>query len=214
MDPPRPTPKEIHPLDAEQTRRFLQATRDDELEAFFVVAVTTRARRGEILALRWGDINLDARTMQIKRTLSRAKSGPRYTSPKSSKGRSIKLGELAVAALRRHRLRQNATRLKAGVLWRDEDLVFTSTTGMPLSPSVVDDHHFKPILVKAALPHIRLHDLRHTAASLLLQNNVHPKIVSETLGHANISITLDRYSHLLPNMGDVVATAMDTALNL
>jgi integrase len=214
VDPPQPRPKEIQPLDAEQTKRLLEAARDDDLEAFFVVAVTAGPRRGELLGLRWSDLNLDARTMRIQRTLSRAKSGPRYTPPKNGKGRSVKLAEIAVAALRRHRHRQNEARLKAGSAWTDEDLVFTTAVGGPLSPSVVDRYHHRPLLQRAGLPDIRIHDLRHTAASLLLQNNVHPKYVAETLGHANISITLDRYSHILPNMGSVVASAMDEALGL
>ena len=113
---------------------------------------------------------------------------------------------------RRHRLRQNEQRLKAGAYWEDNDLVFTNAVGRPLSPDVVDRGHFKPLLQRAGLPDIRMHDLRHTAATLLLQNNVHPKYVAETLGHANIAITLNTYSHVLPNMGDVVADAMGRAL--
>jgi integrase len=151
--------------------------------------------------------------MHIQRTLSRAKIGPRFTPPKNAKGRSVKLSELAVAALRRHRLRQTEQRLAAGSAWADNDLVFANATGGPLPPNGIDRAHFKPLLAKAGLPPIRLHDLRHTAASLLLQSNVHPKYVAETLGHSNIKITLDTYSHALPNMGDVVAGTMDAVLS-
>ena len=163
-------------------------------------------------SLRLSDLDLDARTMHIRRTLSRAKSGPRFTPPNNGKGRQVKLGELAVAALRRHSLRQNEQRLVAGAAWRDNDLVFANPVGEPLSPNGIVTHHFQPLLAQAGLPNVRLHDPRHTAATLLLLNNVHPKYVAETLGHSNIKITLDTYSHVLPNMGTVVADTMDRAL--
>ena len=172
------------------------------------------ARRGELCALRWSEVDLDSRTVQIQRTLSRAKSGPRYNPPKNGKGRSVRLGELAVAALRRHRLRQTEQRLAAGGTWVDNDLVFPNAVGEPLSPPGIDRHHFKPLLKKAGLPDIRLHDLRHTCATLLLAAGTHPKYVAELLGHSDIGITLNTYSHVLPNMGTVVADTMDRALEL
>jgi integrase len=120
-----------------------------------------------------------------------------------------------VDALRRHRVAQSATRLRAGALWHDDgDLVFASNTGTPLTRDAVDRRHFKPLLERAGLPRsTRLHDLRHTCATLLLSRGVHPKLVQELLGHATVAMTLDRYSHVLPSMSDQTALAMDAALS-
>ena len=126
----------------------------------------------------------------------------------------MKLGELAVAALRRHRLRQTEQRLAAGSKWADNGLVFANATGGPLAPHGIDTYHFKPLLKKAGLPDIRLHDLRHTCATLLLQQGTHTKYVAETLGHSDIGITLNTYSDVLPNMGDDVADTIDRDLEL
>jgi integrase len=213
-DPPKPRPEEIRPLDAAQTKRLLETARGNELEALFVIAVTAGLRRGELLGLRWSDIDLDAATMHVSRTLSRAKSGPRFTTPKNGKGRNVKLGVRAVEALKRHRATQSAARLKAGSAWQDNDLVFATSTGAPLSPDVVDRGHFKPLLSRAGLPiTTRLHDLRHTCATLLLAQGMHPRLVQELLGHATVAMTLDRYSHVMPGMGEQTAAAMDAALS-
>jgi integrase len=212
-DPPKPQPKEIRPLDADQAMRLLDATRGTRFGAAFVLALTTGARIGEILALHWDDAEPDRATMRIARTLSEAKGGPRFTTPKSGKGRSVKLTALAVEALHRHRARQNEERLRAGGAWCDNDLVFTTRLGTPYQRVHLEKRHFRPLLAQADLPRITLHDLRYTAATLLLSEGVHPKLVQELLGHSSIAITLDRYSHFLPSMGDQTALAMDAALS-
>jgi integrase len=193
--------------------RLLDATRGTRFGAAFVLALTTGARIGEILALHWDDAEPDRATMRIARTLSEAKGGPRFTTPKSGKGRSVKLTALAVEALHRHRARQNEERLRAGGAWCDNDLVFTTRLGTPYQRVHLEKRHFRPLLAQADLPRITLHDLRHTAATLLLSEGVHPKLVQELLGHSSIAITLDRYSHFLPSMGDQTALAMDAALS-
>ncbi len=150
--------------------------------------------------------------MRVARTLSRANNGPRFTTPKNGKGRSITLTKQPVEALRSHRKRQNEERLLS-TLWEDNGLLFASETGTPLSRDMVDGRSFKPLLKRCGLEPVRLHDLRHTCATLLLTRAVHPKFVQELLGHSSIAMTLDRYSHWIPSMGDQTARAMEAALN-
>jgi integrase len=211
--PPRPNPGEIRPLDAEQARRILEASRENRLEALYVIAVTAGLRIGELLGLKWTDIDLDAGTLRLRRTRSQARTGPTFTAPKNGKGRSIRLTQRAVEALRAHKAAQNAERLKLGELWTDNDLVFCTTAGRPLDFRNLATASFKPLLKKAGLPDIRFHDLRHTCATLLLSRGHHPKLVQELLGHASVAMTLDRYSHVLPGMGDQTAAAMEAALS-
>jgi integrase len=218
--PPKPNPEEIRPLDAEQARTLLEAARGNRLEALFVLAVTTGLRIGELLGLKWEDVDLGAETLRVRRTKSQAKTGPTFTAPKNGKGRSIRLTRRAVEALRAHKAAQNAERLKLGDLWEDNGLIFCTTAGKPLDFRNVATASFKPLLKKAGLPDkkaglpdIRFHDLRHTCATLLLSRGHHPKLVQELLGHASVAMTLDRYSHVLPGMGDQTAAAMEAALS-
>ena len=213
--PPKPNPEEIHPLDAEQARRLLEVASEagDRLEALYVLAVTAGLRIGELLGLKWEDMDLDAETLHVRRTRSQAKSGPSFTTPKSGKGRSIRLTQRAVEALKSHKAVQNAERLKLGDLWENNDLVFCTTAGKLLDFRNVATASFKPLLKKAGLPDIRFHDLRHTCATLLLSRGHHPKLVQELMGHASVAMTLDRYSHVLPGMGEQTAAAMEAALS-
>ena len=213
--PPKPDSEEIKPLDAEQARQFLRAAGGDRFEALYVLAVTAGMRIGELLALRWQDVDLETEraTLRVRRTKSTAKSGPAFTTPKNGKGRSIRLTRHAIEALKAHRAAQNAERLKAGTLWQDHGLVFCTHGGRPLDSHNVARTSFKPLLKRAELPDIRFHDLRHTCATLLLSRGHHPKLVQELLGHASVALTLDRYSHVLPGMGDQTAAAMEAALS-
>ena len=211
-DPPRVRPPEIQPLDAEQTRTLLDAARTEPLGSLYVVAVTSGLRIGELLALRWMDVDLEQGVMRVSRTLSRAKGGPRFTTPKNGKGRPVTLTREAIEALRSHRKDQNEVRLKLGTLWEDNGLIFASETGAPLTRDFVDRRSFKPLLKRARLPEKRLHDLRHTCATLLLGQGVHPTLVQKLLGHASVVMTLNRYSHWMPSMGDQTARAMEAAL--
>jgi integrase len=211
-EPPKVRPPEIHPLDAGEAKYLLEEARGERLEAVYVVAVSAGLRIGEILGLRWTDVDIERDSLRVARTLSRAKSGPRFTTPKNGKGRSIVLTKQAVEALRSHRKRQNVERLRSGTLWEDNGLVFASETGKPLTRDFVDRRSFKPLLKRAGLPKKKLHDLRHTCATLLLSQGVHPAFVQELLGHASIVMTLDRYSHWVPSMGDQTARAMEAVL--
>jgi integrase len=214
VKPPRPVVKEIRPLSPEQVRTLLSEAHGDRLEALYVLAVTTGMRQGELLGLKWEDVDLQARTLRVRRTLSTATGrGFSFSAPKTAKGRrSIKLPETAVSSLRNHREAQLEERDRLAGLWQDHDLVFTTQVGTPISRQDLITRSFKPLLQRADLPDIRFHDLRHTCATLLLSKGVHPKLVQELLGHATIAITLDTYSHVLPGMGDQTANAMEDAL--
>ena len=206
--------EEMHPLSVEQTRALLEAARQDRLEALYVLAVHTGLRQGELLGLKWEDADFEAGTLQVRRSLATAKGGPVLAAPKTrGSRRTVKLTRGAVEALRGHLQRQLEEIDRAGSLWRENGLVFASETGEPLDRRYLTSRRFKALLRRAGLPDIRFHDLRHTCATLLLSKNVNPKIVSEMLGHASIAITLDTYSHVLPNMRDQAAAAMENALS-
>ena len=169
--------------------------RRSSAEALYVVAVTAGIREDELLGLRWEDLDLDAGKFAIRRSLSITKDGPAYELPKNGKGRSIKLTAQAVEALKRHRADQNEERLSLGTLWQDYGLIFPGHSGQPMRAWSLTGGPFLRLLKRAGLPEkTRFHDLRHTCATLLLGKSVHPKIVQELLGHATISITLQRSS--------------------
>ena len=213
---PRPTPEEMRPLSAEEARRLLDAAAEDRLEALYVLAVTTGMRCGELLGLKWSDIDLENASVSVRRTLTRIDNGKRLAlgEPKTKKSRrTIHLTEAAVEALREHLEWQLRDIEILGDRYVDEGLVFSTQRGTPINPSNLRQRSFAPLLKKAGLPQIRFHDLRHTCATLLLSKGVHPKFVQELLGHATIAITLDTYSHVMPGMGDQTARAMQDALS-
>jgi integrase len=214
VKPPQPEKKEIRPLSPEQARALLRTAKKERLEALYVLAITTGMRQGELLALKWEDVNFEAGVLQVRRTLSTATGGGfTFSAPKTAKSRrSIKLPNTALSSLRKHRKAQLEERMRLSELFIDQGLVFTSRVGTPISRQDLITRSFKPLLKRAGLPDIRFHDLRHTCATLLLGKGVHAKFVQELLGHATISITLDTYSHVLPGMGDAAAGAMDEAL--
>jgi integrase len=211
VDPPKAQRKEIRPLTPEQVRTLLKTAEGDRLEALYVLAITTGLRQGELFGLGWEDVDLAAGRLSVRRTLTTPKGGRRLGPPKRSKSRrNVKLTARAVEALTAHRERQVEEREKLGELWQDHGFVFTTLVGMPLNRHNFFRRCFKPMLKKAGLPHtVRFHDLRHTCATLLLSKNVNPKIVQELLGHANISQTMDTYSHVLPDMQERAAPAME-----
>jgi integrase len=214
VDPPRPHKKEIRPLSRDEARRLLEAARGDRLEALYVLAVHCGLRQGELLGLRWEDVDLDAATLRVRRSLNTAREGPRFIPPKTARGRrTVKLNRPAVEALRRHHHRQFEESTVLADQWQDYGLVFATTAGTPISSRNLTGRSFKPLLKQAGLPDIRFHDLRHTCATLLLGSGVHPKLVQELMGHATIAITMDTYSHVLPGMGDQTANAMETVLD-
>ena len=201
------------PLSLAQVRALLSAAASDRLEALYVVAITTGMRQGELFALKWQDVDETSPSVYVRATLQSTHAGLVFYQPKTPRSRrKITLTSFAVKALRRHRARQLEERLARGPSWQEMDLVFTNMEGGALRKSNVLHDSFKPLLKRAGLPAIRFHDLRHTAATLMLLQGIHPKVVSEMLGHASISITLDLYSHVLPNMQKDAVGRMDTLL--
>jgi integrase len=180
-------------------RTLLETVSSDRLEALYVVAVTAGLRRGELQGLTWEDLDLEAGSLQVRCTLSEPKGGWIFEAPKSGKGRNVR------------RKRQLEERMEKARLWSDHGLVFPSTIGTLMSGGNLN-RSFKALLKRAGLPAVRFHDLRHTCATILLRQGVNPEYVQELLGHADISLTLNVYSHVLPDMGDAAAGAMDAVL--
>ena len=210
---PQTKKKEIQPLTPEQARTLLYAARDDRLEALYVLAVATGLREGELLALKWEDVELEDAVLRVRYTLTRTGGKVTLGPPKTKKSRrSVGLTERAVEALRAHLSRQLEAMERMGSLYRPGGLVFANEIGGIINPSNLRNRSFKPLLKRAGLPHIRFHDLRHTCATLLLSRNVNPKVVSEMLGHSSIAITLDTYSHVLPTMQQSAVHALEDTL--
>ncbi|MGH2363199.1 MAG: tyrosine-type recombinase/integrase [Chloroflexota bacterium] len=212
VDRPRIARREMATLNAPQVRKLLATAKGDDLEALYTLAVTTGMRQGEVLALRWRDVDLDGARLQVVASLQRTREGSRFTEPKTSHSRRrIALAPKVVTALRTHRTRQTTNRL-AAKRWEDNDLVFPNDVGRPILPGNLLRRSFWPLLEKAGLPRIRFHDLRHTAATLLLAAGTHPKVAQEMLGHSTVGMTLDLYSHAAPDMQETAVRAMEAVL--
>jgi integrase len=212
VDAPRVHTEEVHPLTRDEARRFLKVVRGDRLEALYVVALHTGLRQGELLALRWEDVDIAEKTLIVRRTITKDGGKLLIGPTKTAKGRrTVMLTRDAAEALKEHLTRQLEEIDGLGDYYQPGGLVFGTMKGTLLNPSNLRKRSFAPLLVRADLPHQTFHQLRHTAATILLLKNVNPKIVSEMLGHANIAITLDTYSHVLPNMQDSAVAAMEEA---
>ena len=213
-DPPRVQRFEVKPLSPEQARAFLEATKGDRLEGLYSVAVPLGLRLGEALGLRWQDVDLEAGTVRIAYQLQRLGGKWELVEPKTSRSRrTIAIPKATSQALREHRKRQLEEKLLAGKRWQEHGFVFTTRVGTPLDRPNIVRRSFKLILKKAGLPDIRFHDLRHTAASLLLVQGVAPRVVMETLGHSQITLTMDTYSHVMPVLMRDAADKMDAILS-
>ena len=213
VSPPRASGHEMQTLAPAEARALLAAAAGERLEALYAVALSTGMRQGEMLALRWPDVDLDACSLHVRGTMQRTKHGLRIESPKTAGSRRrVSLTRTAIEALRRHKAAQNAERLRCGAAWEDQGLVFANELGRPIEAGNLLRRSFWPLLTKAELPRIRFHDLRHTAATLMLMKGVHPKIASEMLGHSKIGITLDLYSHVTPTMQQQAADALEEVL--
>ena len=219
VSPPRKERFEIKPLTVEQAQILIATARGHKWEALFILALATGMRRGELIALKWQDINFKTGTLQVVRVLTRVPTKmPKRehvymeAEPKTQKSRrNVLIAPFALEALKEHRVRQLEAKLKAGASWQEHDYVFCTLHGTHLGPNHVVEE-FKLLLKRAGLPDIRFHDLRHSAASLLLSLEVHPKVVQELLGHTQIGITMDVYSHLLPGMQKDAMSKLDEAM--
>ena len=203
VTPPRVPRHEMKVLSAEQVRQVLGAADDDPLgAAFYTLAVSTGLRLGELCALRWPHVDLDRGTVSVVGTLEqRAGHGHTVAEPKTQRSRrQVELGAATVEALRRHRAVSSSI-----------GFVFHRADGQPLSRSIVDKA-WRRLNERAGVPAVRFHDLRHTSATLMLEAGVNPKVASDRLGHASVSITLDRYSHAVPALGREAAQLVDNLL--
>jgi len=205
-DPPRVngSARELKTWTAEQLAAFLAATRDDRLHALWHLLALTGMRRGEALGLQWDDIDLEAASLSVRRALIPNGREVVTSEPKTARGRRvIALDPGTVAVLKGQAARQLEEQAHAKS-WSETGLIFTREDGEALHPEVVS-RFFRQAVKRALLPAIRLHDLRHTHATLALRAGIHPKVLSERLGHASISITLDTYSHAIPAMQEEAA---------
>lgn len=209
--PPTAPRKEFNTWSADELRQFFVCSRDDRLFAAYVLLATTGMRRGEAIGLRWSDIDFDAAQLGVVQTLTTVDSVPMFSPPKTARSRRVLyLDDQTLSVLKQHRLSQRMERLAVGEAWdTTNDLVFRDDLGRPLHPDWFSREFFR-LSRLAGLPRIRLHDLRHTYATIALKAGVHPKVVSERLGHATVGITLDLYSHVTPaiarDAADVVAS--------
>ena len=210
---PRPKDEELEMWDVATIHRFLEAARVTPYHDIYHLAILTGMRRGELLGLHWDHISIEERWLSVATTLQRINGkGLVIGTPKTKKSRrTIALSQEAVLLLKSVQIRQIEQRLAAGPMWRDHGYVFCQTDGKPLHPDKVSNV-FRHIVQRAGLPHLSLKGLRHAHATLLLAAGVHPKVVSERLGHSNISITMDIYSHVMPGMQQAAAQAIDERL--
>jgi integrase len=215
VEPPRPTRTQFRTLSPEEARRFLSVCEPAQLKALFVLALTTGLRQGELLALKWRDIDFEHRRITVRGTLQRRPGqGLVVAETKTAASRrQVSLAWTAVEALHNHRERAEKVWRNRGTVPSIDDFVFTNDEGKPLDAGNLRDRVFRPLLAKASVPMIRFHDLRHTFATLLLGKGTNPKLVSEMLGHSNISMTLGIYSHATPTMHRQAADAIDEVLS-
>ena len=212
---PKPKKKEMRTYDDYQARALLQAAEETDLEALLFVELATGLRIGELIGLRWSDLDMADGTLRVCRQVQRVRGeGLVFSEPKSEKSRRLViLGPEAIKKLQKHYERQYQQKLFAGDRWKENDLNFPKTIGKPKEHNrLLKD--FKKLAAAAGLPPIRFHDLRHTAATLMLQQEVNPKIVQEILGHSDINLTLNTYSHVLPTLQKEAAVKLEGVLTL
>jgi integrase len=213
VDAPSLTRQEVEPLNAEEARRILLTCRTDRNAARWSVALALGLRQGEALGLRWSDVDLDGGIVTVRRALQRQRGkGLVFVEPKSRAGRRALV---LPASLRRslvaHREAQRAEQADLAELWQPHDLVFCQVDGRPIDPGA-DYKAWKALLIRAEVRDARLHDARHTAATLLLQQGVPARVAMQILGHSQINLTLGTYSHVVPELASEAALRMEHAL--
>lgn len=208
---PRPKPRELVPPTDKEVAALVEHAKGTRIHVPLLVAIGSGVRRGELLAARWSDLDMEAGKLAIRQSLEETKGSLAFKPPKTKKGqRVIVLSQSLITVLRRHRAEQAAARLALGPAYQDHDLIFGGPDGQPWRPSAFTGSFIE--LAKRARVATHLHMMRHYHATQLLQQGIHPKVVSERLGHANISITLDVYSHVVPGLQEQAAAKFDTTL--
>jgi integrase len=215
VDVPHKDHTEMQIWNGYEVNRFLNNAKDSQYYALFHTALYTGMRRSELLGLRWSDIDFLFSQLSVSRSLHHLKDGSYvFTQPKSTKSkRTIALSPAAIHVLRGHREKQESLRIAIGKPLTDDDLVFSTLEGKPLRPNTIT-RAWNMLAIRAGVKVIRLHDARHTHASLMLKQGIHPKIVQERLGHSTIQMTLDTYSHVTPGLQQAAAESFDKLLNL
>jgi integrase len=213
---PKVEATQITPYTPEEAQRFLEAAKGHRLGALFSTALALGLRKGEALGLKWPAIDLERGTLSVRQALQRIKipgekSQLLLKEPKRQSRRTLNLPKSILSELIAHKRRQEEERVWAGSRWKNTGFVFTTTVGTAIEPGYLGCV-FGQIVRVARLPHVRIHDLRHTAATLLLTQGVHPRVVADLLGHSRVAITLDLYSHVLPELRKEAAEKMDAAL--
>jgi integrase len=212
VDPPRSVRQEIRPLTDAEAHAFLDVIAGDRLEAMYLTALTLGLRQGELIGLRWQDVDVDARQVRIRSALQRIGREWQFVDPKSTSGRrTLPLPAVLVAALQRHQSQQHEARLLAGPRWQEFDLVFPSTIGTPQEARNVTTR-FQVMLERAGLPRRRFHDLRHSCGTFLYASGVDPRTIMAILGHSQISLTMNTYVHAVEALQHEALTALERRL--
>jgi integrase len=213
IDRPQVKKKELHVWNLEECKKFLkEAHNKTRYYLPFFLAIHTGMRQGEILGLRWCDIDYENMVIRIKQTLSHDGKEFKAGAKSSSGNRSIALSTNTVSVIKNHSLTIDGEKSLLGILYSDKNLVVCTQLGTQLLPRSLSKA-WESLLKKIDVPRIKFHDLRHTSASLMLLQGIHQKVVSERLGHASIQLTLDTYSHLMPNMQKDAAMELDNLLS-
>lgn len=208
---PRVVRSSIDTLTVEQSAELLEAVRNKPLYWPVLLALATGMRRGEILALRWKNVDFDKKTVRVVESIEQTKKGTRFKTPKTNKTRAIILPDYALNELRRHKEIQTEKLVRLNIDHTPDTLVCARYDGEPLWPSSLTHEFIKLFQKRPDLPRVRFHDLRHSHATQLLASGIHPKIAQERLGHSTISTTLDLYSHVTDTMQDEAAAKLDSA---
>jgi integrase len=213
VDPPRVPKHEISPLTPEQAKALIETSADDRHRALWITALGTGMRQGELLGLRWEDVDLDAGRLRVRHSLANVDGELTLLEPKTDRSRrTVLLAEAVVTALRAHRTRQKMERMMAGSRWVDSGHVFSTLHGTPYHAATIT-RAFKAALTRAGLPTCRFHDLRHAAATFLLAQGMTLEDVKNLLGHSSITLTSNTYGHVLEQRQRQVARAMDAVLS-
>ena len=210
VDPPRAPREPVKPMSPEEAHRFMEAAQGDPYEAVFAIGLGLGLRAGEVLGLRWQDLDLEQGQLTVRYALQRVKNQKlELVEPKSrTSTRTLVLPAFVIRTLRQQQLRQKQQERWGGLKWQEKDFVFATSLGTPIDPDKVR-RRFKQVLKTAGLRDMRFHDLRHSCASFLLAQGVQPRTIMELLGHSQIGLTMNTYSHVMPSLLTDAAERMD-----